>query len=189
MPRATQNPPSWDRLFETAASQDGHVTTAQATEAAFSSQLVAHYVKVGKLLRIHRGVYRLAHYPRGEHEDLVALWLWTGQLGVVSHETALALHGISDALPPAHDLTLPASWKARRIKYPSLLRAHFADIPKKDRAWFGAVPITTPLRTVVDCIADDVQPELVEQAVREGVRRGDFTRAEVAAAKRARKTA
>lgn len=189
MPRTSPNPPSWDRLFETAAAQDGHVTTTQASDAGFSSQLLAHYVKVGRVLRVHRGVYRLALYPRGDHEDLTALWLWTGQLAVVSHETALALHGLSDALPSAHDLTVPASWKSRRMKYPPGLRPHFADVPDPERAWFGAVPITTPLRTVVDCYADHVPPDLVEQAVRDGVRRGDFTRAQVSAARRARAAA
>jgi predicted transcriptional regulator of viral defense system len=189
VPRTSANPPSWDRLFETAAAQDGHVTTAQATEAGFSSQLVAHYVKVGRLLRAHRGVYRLARYPRGDHEDLTALWLWTGQVGVVSHETALALHGLSDVLPSAHDITLPASWKRRRMKYPRGLRPHFDDVREDERAWLGAVPVTSPLRTVVDCYADHVQPDLVEQAVRDGMRRGHFTRAEVSAARRARNAA
>lgn len=189
MPRVSQEPPSWDRLFEAATAQDGYVTTAQATDAAFSSQLLAHYVRTERLVRAHRGVYRVARYPRGEHEDLTAFWLWTGQLGVASHETALALYRLSDALPSAYDLTLPASWKARRMKYPPGLRPHFADVPEAERAWMGAVPITTPIRTVVDCYADHVQPDLVEQAVRDGVRRGLFSRADITAARRARAAA
>lgn len=186
VPWVSQKRPSWDRLFETATAQDGYVTTAQATDAGFSSQLIAHYVRTERLVRVHRGVYRVARYPRGEHEDLTALWLWTDQLGVASHETALALHGLSDALPSAHDMTLPASWRTRRMRYPPDLRPHFTDVPETERAWMGAIPITTPLRTVVDCCADHVQPDLVEQAVRDGVRRGLFTRAEITAARRAR---
>jgi len=58
---------------------------------------------------VRRGVYRLEHFPAGEHEDLVALWLWTDRAGVFSHETALALHGLSDTLPsnPVDGLVIP----------------------------------------------------------------------------------
>ncbi len=75
------------------------------------------------------------------------------------------------------------------MKYPPGLRPHFADVPESERAWMGAIPITTPIRTVVDCYADHVQPDLAEQAVRDGVRRGLFSRADIAAARRARAAA
>ncbi|MFI5301187.1 MAG: hypothetical protein ACHREM_24140 [Polyangiales bacterium] len=55
----------------------------------------------------------------------------------------------------------------------------FADVPDDERAWFGPVPATTPLRTVRDCVAQHVNPELVEQAIVDGVRRRLFTRADV----------
>ena len=65
VPRVSQKPPSWDRLFEAATAQDGYVTTAQATDAAFSSQLIAHYVRTERLVRVHRGVYRLGEHLLG----------------------------------------------------------------------------------------------------------------------------
>ena len=51
------------------------------------------------MLRLRRGIYRLVHFPAGEHEELIELWLWTERTGLASHQTALALHGLSDALP------------------------------------------------------------------------------------------
>jgi hypothetical protein len=59
------------------------------------------------------------------------------------------------------------------------VRLHFAAIPDADRAWYGPVPVTTPLRTLADCVADHVQPDLVAQAVRDGLRRGLFTEREL----------
>lgn len=56
-----------------------------------------HYVHIGRVVRVRRGIYRLVHFPAGEHEELVAAWLWSEPAGVVSHQTALALHGLSDA--------------------------------------------------------------------------------------------
>lgn len=43
------------------------------------------------MLRVRRGVYRLVHFPAGEHEEMTALRLWSDQHGVFSHQTALAL--------------------------------------------------------------------------------------------------
>jgi predicted transcriptional regulator of viral defense system len=171
--------PDWTTLFALAAAQDGHFTTTQAAEAGYSRPLLDHHVKAGRFLRVQRGIYRLRDFPSADHEDLVVAWLWSDEQGVVSHETALLLHGLSDALPARVDLTVPASWRARRLKVPATMRLHHADIPEADRAWSGPVPVTTPLRTLVDCVADHVQPDLVDQAVRDGLRRGLFTEREL----------
>ena len=172
--------PDWSALYTLAASQDGYVTTAQAADAGYSRPLLAHHVTSGRLIRARRGVYRLRDFPATEHEDLVIAWLWSDQRGVLTHETALSLHGLSDVLPAQVDLTLPAVWRARRLKVPTLLRLHFADIPEAERAWSGPVPVTAPLRTLADCVADHVQPDLIAQAARDGLRRGLFTGPELA---------
>ena len=57
-------------------------------------------------------MYRLVEFPTGEHEDLVIAWLWSDRAGVFSHDTALALHNLSDALPAHLHMTLPATWIA-----------------------------------------------------------------------------
>lgn len=105
-----------------------------------------------------------------------------------SHETALMLHDLSDALPSKHHVTLPKAWSKRRLRIPRGVRTHYADVPKKDLTWLGPAPITTPLRTVIDCVADAVVDDLVRQAIHQGIRRGLFERAGVnAAVRRARK--
>ena len=63
-------PPDWDRLFEIAAAQDGLFTTQQAAEAGYSPQLLAYHLSAGRMVRLRRGVYRLVHFPAGDHEDL-----------------------------------------------------------------------------------------------------------------------
>jgi len=173
------NDPDWTSLFAIAAAQDGHFTTAQAADSGYSRPLLDHHVKRGRFLRIQRGIYRLRDFPSADHEDLVVAWLWSDQQGVVSHETALLLHGLSDVLPDRVDLTVPASWRDRRLKVPAIVRLHHADVQDSDRAWSGPVAITSPLRTVADCVADHVQPDLVDQAVRDGLRRGLFTEREL----------
>lgn len=171
--------PRWNQLYETAEAQEGHFTTAQAAEAGYYPQLLTKYLKNGRIVRVRRGVYRLVHFPPGDHEDLVVVWLWSDRNGVFSHETALALHQLSDALPSKAHLTLPASWKSRRLQLPTGVVPHFADLDDGDRTWAGAVQTTTPARTVIDCANAGVSPGLVEQAIDEGLHRGRFTEAMV----------
>ncbi len=171
--------PRWSQLYETAAAQEGHFTTAQAADAGYYPQLLMKYLQNGRIIRVRRGVYRLVHFPPGDHEDLVVFWLWSGRIGVFSHETALVLHQLSDALPAKAHLTLPAAWKSRRLQVPAGVALHFADLDDTDRAWAGAVQLTTPARTVVDCAASGVSPGLVKQAIEEGLHRGLFTEPKV----------
>ena len=173
--------PSWDRLYEAAASQDGIFSTRQAAAAGYSPQLLAKYLQNGRLRRVRRGVYRLVHFPAGEHEDLVAAWLWAEREGVFSHETALSLHELSDVLPARVHLTLPAAWLRRRLRVPEGIKLHYGDVGPDERAWVGAVPVTAPRRTLTDCIASHVSPETIEKATRDAVRRGLLSRAEVGA--------
>jgi predicted transcriptional regulator of viral defense system len=168
--------PEWDRLYEVAASQDGYLTARQAQDAGYSLPLLTHHIKRGRLLRVRRGILRLKHYPPGEHEDLVVLWLWSEQAGVFSHETALALHGLSDALPSVYHLTLPASWAHRRLRVPPGVRLEYSDLPKSERTWRGVIPLTTPLRTFADCVRAGANPEFLAAARRQLLRRGLTTK-------------
>ena len=128
MPERTSARPDWDRLFMTAQTQEGLFTTQQAAESGFSPQLLVHHAHSGRVLRVQRGIYRIAHYPAGTQEDLVAAWLWTDRAGVVSHQTALALHELSDSLPSQIHLTLPSEWRRRRFRVPTDVVLHHADI-------------------------------------------------------------
>jgi predicted transcriptional regulator of viral defense system len=171
--------PSWDRLYDIAAAQGGLFTTRQAGAAGYSTQLLWHHLEAGRVERVRRGVYRLVHFPVGEHEDLVATWLWSEHTGVFSHATALSLHGISDILPAHHDLTLPASWHGRRLRVPNGTTIHFANIGSDERTWFGPVPVTTVPRTLEDCARQHLSPDLLEQAAQQALRRGLVTRTQI----------
>lgn len=173
----TVDRPQWDRLFEVAAGQEGLFTTHQAAEVGYSPQLLVHHVRAGRLLRVRRGVYRLTHFPAGEHEELVATWLWSEQAGVLSHQTALSLLGLSDVLPAQIYITLPREWRTRRLRVPAGVILHYADLPERDRAWFGAVPVTTPQRALNDCARAGLSPDLLRHAAQQALRRGLVKRA------------
>jgi predicted transcriptional regulator of viral defense system len=164
--------PNWDRLFETASAQEGYFTTAQADEVGYSLQLLAKYLQNGRVVRTRRGIYRLVHFPPGEHEELVTVWLWSDRQGVFSHQTALSLHGLSDILPARVHLTLPAGWARRRFRVPVDVVLHYSDVAKPDRTWVGSVPVTSVRRTLLDVRRASVSPELIAQATRQAIARG-----------------
>lgn len=163
--------PSWDRLFEAAVGQEGLFTTQQAADAGYSPQLLLKYLKNGRIIRIRRGVYRIVHYPAGEHEDLAALWLWSDRAGVFSHETALMLHELSDVMPRKANMTLPMSWVKRRLRVPKGVILHFGDLAKDERIDIGALPVTTVRRTLLDCVDAHVSFEFINAALRQALAR------------------
>lgn len=178
---ATHRPhrPDLDQLFGIAVGQAGYFTAAQAREAGYSLQLLQHHLARGSLERAGRGIFRFVRFPATEEGDLVVPWLWSDRRGVVSHESALHAHDLADALPARIHLTLPAADAARRLRIPPNVAVAYADIPAGDIALRGPVPVTSPLRTLHDCVTAHVVPEWLQQAIERGLRRGLFTRAEL----------
>jgi predicted transcriptional regulator of viral defense system len=177
--------PSWDRLYEVAHGQEGYFTTSEAAGAGFSSQLLLKHRRAGRVSRPRRGVYRLVHFPAGDHEELVIAWLWSAKQGVFSHQTALALHGLSDVLPAKAHLSLPSKWRNRRLRVPPDVVIHHGDVPKSERAWFGGIPATSVLRTLNDCAREKLSPQLLRQAARAALRRGLVARKDLTEVQRA----
>jgi predicted transcriptional regulator of viral defense system len=164
--------PDWNLLYETVSAQEGYFTTRQAAGLGFSSQLLRKHIRAGRVMRVHRGIYRLVHFPAEEQEELVIAWLWSDGVGVVSHQSALSLLGLSDVLPEQVHLILPRAWQNRRFRVPEGVVLHHADVPLDDRTWFGAVPINNPRRTLSDCAQVGIPPDLLRQSVRQALRRG-----------------
>ena len=188
MEERSTHQPDWNRLYETASSQAGYFTTRQAAHAGYSTQLLLKHIRGGRIARSRRGIYRLVHFPTGENEELAVVWLWAEMAGVFSHQTALALHGLSDVLPGQIHLTLPSAWRQRRFRVPKGVVLHYADVLPRDRAWFGPVPITSPRRTLVDCARERIAPDLLRQATQQALRRGLVIKSEISEIEKALKT-
>jgi predicted transcriptional regulator of viral defense system len=167
-----KRPSGFDRLYAAASQQGGYFTTRQAAEAGYSPQLLLHLIRGGRVERALRGVYRLVHFPPSENADLIIAWLWSGRVGVFSHQTALALHGLSDVLPARVHMTVPEKWRQRRVHPPKGVVLHVADVGPADTGWSDTVPVTTPARTLLDNAKAALSPELLRQALDEAYRRG-----------------
>lgn len=164
--------PDWDDLYRIAEGQSGYFTRGDAAACGFSSPLLHHHVAAGRVQRARRGVYRLTRFPTSDHEDLVVLWLWSEKAGIFSHETALALQELSDALPARAHMTVPIAWRTRRLAVPNGLVVHYSNVAISDRAWFQSIPITKVARTIQDLVEEGGQPDLIRQAIAQAKRRG-----------------
>ena len=104
------------------------------------------------------------------------VWLWFERKGAFSHQTALGLHGLSDAMSARIHIVLPAEWRHRRFRVPDGVVLHHASVTNRDRAWVGPVPMTSMRRTLIDCAKEQVSPELLRQAAQQALRRGLVTK-------------
>ena len=158
----------------------GYVTTAQASEIGIQPMTLVMMRKRGTLKRASRGVYRLVDFPIQPLARFMEATLWPyEQRGVLSHETALALHRLFDLPSPALHITVPARFRIQR-NVPTHLIVHRADLPDSDVCQVQAVRITTPCRTITDCIASNLDPAIVRGAI-ESARGSRLLDAEAAA--------
>lgn len=170
----------WDTtLYKLAEPQAGYFTAAQALEAGMLQVRLAQLHHRGDIERVTRGVYRLARYPISPLGQYMEAALWPqvrrpDAHGVISHESALAIYGLSDASPAKVHLTLPTGLRIRRAA-PKHLVLHYADLSPSDEQRVEGVPVTTPARAIRDAHASHLGPALIRQAIADGRRTGHLT--------------
>ncbi len=185
MPR---NRAAFRRLYDTAHAQGGFFTARQAREAGYGDSVHPYQVRAGNWVREARGVYRLAQFPTPSRPDLMVWQLWSRNRqdepqGVFSYATALALHDLSDVMPAKLDMTVPQRFR-RMAAIPEVLRLHHARLSERDVQTIDGVRVTTPLRTLIDVLAEGVMaPELQIQAVDQALRRGLLMRRQLETAR------
>jgi len=161
-------------LYEIAASQGGYFSAAQAREAGYTYRQQHFHRTRGHWHLIDRGIFRLRDFPFGEREDLVRWSLWSRNRqgvsqAVVSHETALTVHELSDVMPARVHLTVP---KRFRKKARSGCVLHFGSLAEAEIELRVGYLVTTPLRTLLDIAESAVSQEHLDAAVREALERG-----------------
>ncbi len=182
--RATESSPDNDLLFAVAEGQDGYFTTAQALDAGFARSTHSYHVKAGNWIREHRGIYRLKRFPATDAGQLVLWSLWSRNRrglpqGVYSHATALALKELSDANPPRLHMTVPPGFR-RNGPIPPVLALHKAVLPPSEIMRERGYSLTRPMRSIIDCaMSGDAAPDMLGQALEEGLRRGLIIRPEI----------
>jgi len=160
--------PDHDALYQMAEGQAGYFTARQASQAGFSWGLLSSHAKRGLFDRVAHGIYRLKRFPASPYEDLFIALLRTGPQSVISHESALALYELTDALPTRVHITVPRTASRRRER----IRLHTKEIGASETTTREGLTVTTVPRTIADVAAAGLADEFVSQAIHQAIDRG-----------------
>lgn len=159
-------------LFALATRQSGYFTAAQAVKTGYSYSAQKYHAHRGNWLKIDRGIYRLPEWPPGEHDSLIRWSLWARGKAVVSHDTALGVHQLSDVSPAVVHLTVPPNF---RPTAPGV-RLHHGQLPPEDVLDRQGFRVTTPLRTLFDIASGHLDVEHLATAITDALETGLITR-------------
>lgn len=170
----------YEKVVELAAEQHGYVTTSQARERGVSDDALRKMATRGTFERVSWGVYRVPTFPPSPYAEYMEASLWpAGVRGVISHQSALALYGLSDVSPAGLHITVPEDFRIRR-EIPDQLVVHHTVLEDDEVTLFEGIPITTPWRTIEDCHRAHLGPALLRQALEDAEREGYVSPSEAA---------
>lgn len=165
------------RITEIARAQYGLVRRSQLLELGLGAGAIQHRLGIGRLCRLHRGVYQVGPIlpPRGRS---MAAVLACGSDALLCDRSAAELWGLVQddgrrrRSSPVDVLTVGYGAEPR----PGVRTRRVQALAPEDRAEVGALPVTGAVRTLVDLarIAGPRELELaVARADREGLVRRD----------------
>jgi hypothetical protein len=137
------------RVAELAARQHGNVTLAQLREFGLSVGEIRERHEQGWLIRRHTGVYAVGHVPRTRESLWRAAVLALGEGAVLSHVAAAAHWRM---LPGAAITEVIVPTTAGRPKRDGIV-VHRQRLPASHVAIHRGIPVTTPIRTLLDLAA------------------------------------
>lgn len=149
-----------------ATSQHGVLSRAQLLQLGVGRGAIRYRLAVGRLHRVHVGVYAVGHSAMTKEGRWMAAALACGPAAVLSHRSAAALWGLRPSAATRIDVTVPG--RSRRGR-PGIALHLVRELPSDDRSHHCGIPITTVARTLLD-LADVVRPEQLERAFEEADR-------------------
>jgi predicted transcriptional regulator of viral defense system len=172
MPRSTRD--AARSLRATAQEQGGYFTAKQAKTSGYDYAHLVYHVSTGAFERVGHGLYRLTSIPPADDEDLIRLSLWSRNRedepqAVISHESALVLHDLTELLPDRIHLTVPPGFRKDPPEGCTIHKAVLLPADVEERTGFR---VTTPLRTLLDVSAGTTSEEQLEKAAMEALGRG-----------------
>lgn len=158
-------------LFALASQQGGYFTASQARQIGYSHQAQAHHVHVGNWHRVDRALFRLTEWVPGEHDDLARWTLWSDGRGIVSHESALAVHDVGEFESARVQLTVPPGFRKRGDG----VELHVGEIPPQDVVEHTGFRVTTAGRSLVDLAGRGAEEDQLARAIDDARAKGLVT--------------
>lgn len=155
------------RLAHLAGKQLGLFTRAQALELGLPYHVIRSRLRTHSWEELHKGVYRSVGVPGAGEQFTFAAVLAAGPRAVASHRSAAVFWGLRGVPAVAPEVTVPyecnpAPSGVRVYRSRSLGPSHVTRV--------GPVPITTPVRTLLD-LGDVLGAESLEDALDDALQR------------------
>jgi very-short-patch-repair endonuclease len=135
-------------LARIARNQHGVVSLEQLRAAGLNSQAITYRLKIGRLHRLHRGVYAVGHARLSDSGRWMAAVLACGPGAALSHQSAAALWRLLPSSLPATDVTVPSRGGRARRKGIRIHRC--ASLAPRMTTLRDGIPVTNPARTLLD---------------------------------------
>jgi predicted transcriptional regulator of viral defense system len=164
----------------------GIVRLAELQNAGITATTVSRMERAGELVRLARGLYQLPDADLHPQQSLAEAARLVPK-GVICLASALALHGLTDQMPPKVWIAIGRKDWRPRIAYPPLRVARFADehlrhgIERKKIAGI-TVPVFGVAKTVADLFRyrRTVGEVLAVEGLRQALRQRKATPAQLA---------
>jgi very-short-patch-repair endonuclease len=160
---------SHDELAAVAKRQGGVVGRGQLRDLGYSDGSIDRAIAVGRLHRVHRGVYAVGHTSLSPHGHCHAAILACGSKAVLSHTSAAWLWGLLPTLGKPVEIGLPSRGRGRR----EIRVHHIPALQAADREFSEGLPTTAVPRTLLD-LASTLPRRSLEKALDRSERLGIF---------------
>jgi very-short-patch-repair endonuclease len=137
-------------LAKLATRQHGVVSTEQIQDLGYSRSSAAKAAGVGRLRRLHRGVYAVGHEAL-TWEGWCEAAVLANAPSVASHWSAGWIWGLSRSRPSGKFHVTASTRRHRRKDF----HVHFAELTDEDTSSVRGVPVTSVARTALDLAALD----------------------------------
>jgi predicted transcriptional regulator of viral defense system len=165
---------TFQTLLARAHSQFGYLTPSDATAVGVQQSTLRSMASRGQVEHIARGIYRMPDVPSGPLDPYMETALRVGDDAVLSHETALELYAICDVNPPQVHLTVPSSYRTKRI-LPGYYELHYEDLADDQLSTFDGLPIVTINQAIWGAIDNLAGEHLITQAIQNASSKGLLT--------------
>jgi hypothetical protein len=122
----------------------GVISTAELRECGVPDEAIRHRVRMGRLHRVHRGVYAVGHPQLTQEGRFLAAVKACGRRAALSHFSAAIHWGLLEPFERFPDVTAPTAHEHRGIN------THKSRSLLSDVVVHHHIPTTTPRRTLED---------------------------------------
>jgi Transcriptional regulator, AbiEi antitoxin len=155
------------QCWSLAKQQHGVIARTQLLDLGLHSQAITHRIASGRLHQVRRGVYAVGRPQLTQHGRWMAAVLSCGPGAVLSHGSAAGLWEIGSKRGRI-EVSVPSRTPRRRD---GILAHRRPALGANDVAIHHGIPVTTPVRTLVD-LATRLGRGRLERAIREADARG-----------------